>query len=115
MASSRSGTFVDQSPNPEESSWRREGTELLIEAINCLVRRFEERSCVASSKKGLSKKRLGFWVARLAPSSHVFFKDARSYAERQILGSCGDSAQQAPRKPKAADRWSESFCEAVVR
>jgi RNA polymerase sigma-70 factor, ECF subfamily len=26
--------FVDQSPNPEESCWRRERTELLTEAIN---------------------------------------------------------------------------------
>jgi RNA polymerase sigma-70 factor, ECF subfamily len=28
--------FVDQSPNPEESCWRRERTELLTEAINRL-------------------------------------------------------------------------------
>ena len=49
MASSRSGTFVDQSPNPEESSWRREGTELLTKAINCLgpkIRRTILRSVI---------------------------------------------------------------------
>src|SRR5438445_6810401 len=48
-----SEAFVDQSPSPEESSWRRERTELLAEAINRLgpkVRRtillsdIEERS-----------------------------------------------------------------------
>jgi RNA polymerase sigma-70 factor, ECF subfamily len=45
--------FVDQSPNPEESCWRRERTELLTEAINrlgpkirstILLRDIEERS-----------------------------------------------------------------------
>jgi RNA polymerase sigma-70 factor (ECF subfamily) len=45
--------FVDQSPNPEESCWQRERTELLTEAINCLgpairvailLRDIEERS-----------------------------------------------------------------------
>jgi RNA polymerase sigma-70 factor (ECF subfamily) len=44
---------VDQSPNPEESCWRRERTQLLTEAINCLgptirtailLRDIEERS-----------------------------------------------------------------------
>jgi RNA polymerase sigma-70 factor, ECF subfamily len=48
-----SEAFVDQSPNPEESCWRRERTELLIEAINrlgptirrtILLRDIEERS-----------------------------------------------------------------------
>jgi len=33
---SSSEAFVDQSPNPEESCWRRERTELLTEAINRL-------------------------------------------------------------------------------
>ena len=28
--------FIDHGPNPEESCWRRERTELLTEAINCL-------------------------------------------------------------------------------
>jgi RNA polymerase sigma-70 factor (ECF subfamily) len=46
-------TFVDQRPNPEESCWRRERTELLTEAINrlspnirstILLRDIEERS-----------------------------------------------------------------------
>ena len=50
---SSSESFVDQSPNPEESCWRRERTELLTEAINCLgptirtailLRDIEERS-----------------------------------------------------------------------
>jgi RNA polymerase sigma-70 factor (ECF subfamily) len=50
---SGSESFVDQSPNPEESCWRRERTELLTEAINCLgptirtailLRDIEERS-----------------------------------------------------------------------
>jgi RNA polymerase sigma-70 factor, ECF subfamily len=45
--------FVDQSPNPEESCWRRERTQLLTEAINflgptirtaILLRDIEERS-----------------------------------------------------------------------
>src|ERR1700681_1226563 len=48
-----SEAFVDQSPNPEESCWRRERTELLTEAINrlgptirrtILLRDIEERS-----------------------------------------------------------------------
>lgn len=48
-----SAAFVDQSPNPEESCWRRERTELLAEAINrlgpkirttILLRDIEERS-----------------------------------------------------------------------
>ncbi len=48
-----SAAFVDQSPNPEESCWRRERTELLTEAINrlgpnirrtILLRDIEERS-----------------------------------------------------------------------
>src|SRR5258708_2469078 len=33
---SSSEAFVDHSPNPEESCWRRERTKLLREAINCL-------------------------------------------------------------------------------
>ena len=50
---SGSEAFVDQSPNPEESCWRRERTELLTEAINrlgpairtaILLRDIEERS-----------------------------------------------------------------------
>ena len=50
---SSSESFVDQSPSPEESCWRRERTELLTEAINCLgpkirtailLRDIEERS-----------------------------------------------------------------------
>jgi RNA polymerase sigma-70 factor (ECF subfamily) len=48
-----SEAFVDQSPSPEESCWRRERTELLAEAINrlgpkfrstILLRDIEERS-----------------------------------------------------------------------
>jgi RNA polymerase sigma-70 factor (ECF subfamily) len=48
-----SEAFVDLSPNPEESCWRRERTELLTEAINrlgpairtaLLLRDIEERS-----------------------------------------------------------------------
>jgi len=48
-----SEVFVDQSPSPEESCWRRERTELLAEAINrlgpkirstILLRDIEERS-----------------------------------------------------------------------
>jgi RNA polymerase sigma-70 factor, ECF subfamily len=48
-----SATFVDQNLNPEESCWRRERTELLTKAINCLgprtrrtilLRDIEERS-----------------------------------------------------------------------
>jgi RNA polymerase sigma-70 factor (ECF subfamily) len=50
---SMSEAFVDQSPSPEESCWRRERTELLAEAINrlgpkvrsaILLRDIEERS-----------------------------------------------------------------------
>jgi RNA polymerase sigma-70 factor (ECF subfamily) len=50
---SASEAFIDQRPNPEESCWRRERTELLTEAINCLgptirtailLRDIEERS-----------------------------------------------------------------------
>jgi RNA polymerase sigma-70 factor (ECF subfamily) len=50
---SGSEAFVDQSPNPEESCWRRERAELLTEAINrlgpkvrstILLRDIEERS-----------------------------------------------------------------------
>jgi RNA polymerase sigma-70 factor (ECF subfamily) len=50
---SGSESFVDQSPNPEESCWRRERTQLLTEAINrlgpkirsaILLRDIEERS-----------------------------------------------------------------------
>jgi RNA polymerase sigma-70 factor (ECF subfamily) len=50
---SSSEAFVDQSPNPEESCWRRERTKFLTEAINCLgpairttilLRDIEERS-----------------------------------------------------------------------
>jgi RNA polymerase sigma-70 factor, ECF subfamily len=50
---SSSESFVDQSPNPEESCWRRERKELLTEAINLLgpsirtailLRDIEERS-----------------------------------------------------------------------
>jgi len=52
-AESWSETFVDQSPNPEESYWQRERTQLLTEAINrlgpnvrstILLRDIEERS-----------------------------------------------------------------------
>jgi len=52
-AKSNSEAFVDQSPNPEESCWRRERTQLLTAAINrlgprvrstILLREIEERS-----------------------------------------------------------------------
>ena len=52
-AKSSSEAFVDRTPNPEESCWRRERTELLTEAINrlgptirraILLRDIEERS-----------------------------------------------------------------------
>jgi RNA polymerase sigma-70 factor, ECF subfamily len=52
-AESGSESFVDQSPDPEESCWRRERAGLLREAINCLgptirttilLRDIEERS-----------------------------------------------------------------------
>jgi RNA polymerase sigma-70 factor (ECF subfamily) len=52
-AKSSSEAFVDQSPNPEESCWRRERTQLLTAAINrlgprvrstILLREIEERS-----------------------------------------------------------------------
>jgi len=52
-AESGSEAFVDQSPDPEESCWRRERAVLLTEAINCLcptirtailLRDIEERS-----------------------------------------------------------------------
>src|SRR4029077_7844566 len=52
-AASSSEAFVDQGPNPEESCWRRERTELLTEAVNRLcptirtaiwLRDIEERS-----------------------------------------------------------------------
>jgi RNA polymerase sigma factor (sigma-70 family) len=52
-AKSNSEAFVDQSPNPEESCWRRERTQLLTAAINrlrprvrstILLRDIEERS-----------------------------------------------------------------------
>jgi RNA polymerase sigma-70 factor, ECF subfamily len=52
-AESGSESFVDQSPDPEESCWRRERAGLLKEAINCLgptirttilLRDIEERS-----------------------------------------------------------------------
>jgi RNA polymerase sigma-70 factor, ECF subfamily len=33
---SSSEAFVDHSPNPEESCWQRERTQLLTDAINCL-------------------------------------------------------------------------------
>jgi RNA polymerase sigma-70 factor, ECF subfamily len=58
-ASSVSEAFVDQSPNPEETCWRRERTELLTEAINRLspkvrrtimLREIEERSVEETAK-----------------------------------------------------------------
>jgi RNA polymerase sigma-70 factor (ECF subfamily) len=51
--------FVDQSPNPEESYWRRERTDLLTKAINrlgpkirttILLRDIEERSVEEAAK-----------------------------------------------------------------
>ncbi len=56
---SSSEWFVDQSPNPEESCWRRERAERLTEAINCLgptirtailLRDIEERSVKETAK-----------------------------------------------------------------
>ena len=56
---SASAVFVDQSPNPEESCWRRERTELLTEAINrlgpairtaILLRDIEERSAKETAR-----------------------------------------------------------------
>jgi len=56
---SSSEAFVDQSPNPEESCWRRERTELLTEAINrlgtnirrtILLRDIEERSAQETAR-----------------------------------------------------------------
>ena len=45
--------FVDRSPNPEESCWRGERTELLTRAINRLGPRFDVRSSFATSKNDL--------------------------------------------------------------
>lgn len=51
--------FVDQSPNPEESCWRRERTDFLAKAINCLsptigrtilLRDIEEKSVEETAK-----------------------------------------------------------------
>jgi len=64
--------FVDQRPSPEESCWRRERTELLTEAINCLgpkirrtilLRNIEERSLeetaeILGTSIGVVKSRL---------------------------------------------------------
>jgi RNA polymerase sigma-70 factor (ECF subfamily) len=56
---SSSEAFVDQSPNPEESCWRRERTELITEAINrlgpnirssILLRDIEERSAQETAR-----------------------------------------------------------------
>jgi RNA polymerase sigma-70 factor (ECF subfamily) len=56
---SGSEAFVDQSPNPEESCWRRERTQLLTEAINrlgptirraILLRHIEERSAEETAR-----------------------------------------------------------------
>jgi RNA polymerase sigma-70 factor (ECF subfamily) len=56
---SSSEAFVDQGPNPEESCWRRERTELLTEAINrlaptirgaILLRDIEERSAEETAR-----------------------------------------------------------------
>ncbi len=58
-AKSGSEAFVDESPNPEESCWRRERTELLTEAINrlgpkirraILLRDIEERSAEETAR-----------------------------------------------------------------
>ena len=58
-ASSVSEAFVDQSPSPEETCWRRERTELLTQAINRLspkvrrtimLREIEERSVEETAK-----------------------------------------------------------------
>src|SRR5258708_19065517 len=49
--------FVDQSPNPEESCWRRERTELLTEAINRLgpkIRRDRKSTRLNSSHQIIS-------------------------------------------------------------
>ena len=69
---STSDAFVDQSPNPEESCWRRELTELLTEAIDrlgpkirrtVLLRNIEERSLeetaeILGTSIGVVKSRL---------------------------------------------------------
>ena len=58
-AKSSSEAFVDQSPNPEESCWRRERTQLLTAAINrlgprvrstILLRDIEERSAEETAR-----------------------------------------------------------------
>jgi RNA polymerase sigma-70 factor (ECF subfamily) len=58
-AKSSSEAFVDQSPNPEESCWQRERTDLLTRAINrlgpkirrtILLRDIEERSVEETAK-----------------------------------------------------------------
>jgi RNA polymerase sigma-70 factor (ECF subfamily) len=56
---SSSGAFIDQSPNPEESCWRRERTDLLTKAIHRLsptirravmLRDIEERSVAETAQ-----------------------------------------------------------------
>ena len=58
-ANSISEAFVDQNPNPEESCWRSERTQLLTTAINrlrprvrrtILLRDIEERSAAETAK-----------------------------------------------------------------
>ena len=58
-AKSKSESFVDQNPNPEESCWRRERTELLTAAINrlgpkvrstILLRDIEEKSACETAQ-----------------------------------------------------------------
>ena len=115
MASSRSGTFVDQSPNPEESSWRREGTELLTEAINCLgpkIRRTMLLSVIEERSFEETAQTLGTSISAVKSRLFQGRQKLRGTVNRGLLwGLC----TAARRKPKAADRWNESFCEVVVR
>ena len=94
--------FVDQRPNPEESCWRRERTELLTEAINylgptirtaILLRDIEERSVEETAQ--ILGTTIGAVKARI-------FHGRRKL--RRIVNS-GLSGEAYVSRPRQAKRW----------
>jgi RNA polymerase sigma-70 factor (ECF subfamily) len=97
-AKSKSESFVDQNPNPEESCWRRERTELLTAAINrlgpkvrstILLRDIEEKSaCETAQILGTS---IGAVKARVFQGRR---KLRRAVNARLLWGACSGKARR---------------------
>src|ERR1700719_580534 len=105
--------FVDQSPNPEESFWRRERTHLSTEAINRLgpkIRRTILLSVIEERSLEETAQILGTSISAVKSRLFQGRQKLRGTVNPGLLwGLC------AAGPTEAQSCWSQSFTEVVVR